>query len=497
MNSAADILAQRASAGEGQQLMRLVLKTLPVSVVVTDREGNILLINDASKRMWGGVIESGRERWKQTKGYWHDTGERIQPTDWASVRAISDGETILNELIDIETYDGQRKTIRNSAAPVRNSEGLIVGAVIVNEDVTDSVRAEEALRRAEELFRAIVEDQTEMIVRWKPDGTRTFVNQAYCRMFGKSYDELVGTSFWPLVAEPYQERVLERIRSLTPDSPISMGLHESLSPDGKTRWTEWSDRAFFDEQGRQVELQSVGRDITERKRAEEALREANQRLRILSRRRAQIQEEERQRLARELHDQLGQLLSAAKINVQSASTLGEDSALDKKQSDAVRIVDSVLQEVRKISFALRPPVLDDLGLAPALRWMLSDLASSAGLKAEFVADSNLPRADAESETACYRVAVEAVTNSIRHAGARKIAMKLGKIDDAIQLRVRDDGRGFDLTMIERGVERERLGLTGMRERAFAVGGQLEIKSALGEGTEIIGCFPISSAPERR
>ena len=106
------------------------------------------------------------------------------------------------------------------------------------------------------------------------------------------------------------------------------------------------------------------------------------------------------------------------------------------------------QEVRKISFALRPPVLDDLGLAPALRWMLSDLAGSAGLKAEFVADSNLRRADAESETACYRVAVEAVTNSIRHAGARKIAMELRNIDHTIQLHVRDDGRGFDFARIE-------------------------------------------------
>jgi PAS domain S-box-containing protein len=117
-----------------------------------------------------------------------------------------------------------------------------------------------------------------MIVRWKPDGTRTFVNKAYCRTFGKTFDELVGTSFWPLVAEPYRERVHERIRNLTPDSPYSTGVHESLLSDGTTRWQEWTDRGFFDDQGRLVELQSVGRDITERRRVEEALRESEAKL---------------------------------------------------------------------------------------------------------------------------------------------------------------------------------------------------------------------------
>ena len=141
-------------------------------------------------------------------------------------------------------------------------------------DITERRRADIARQRAEKLFQAIVEDQTEMIVRWKPDGTRTFVNQAYCRTFGKSFDELVGTSFWPLVAHPYRERELERIRTLSPDFPISTGIHESLLPDGKTQWQEWCDRGFFDDHGSLIELQSVGRDITERKMAEMALSES-------------------------------------------------------------------------------------------------------------------------------------------------------------------------------------------------------------------------------
>lgn len=135
---------------ESQQLLDLVLATLPVGVVVTDRAGDIILANAASKRIWGDIIiTSGPERWQRSKGFWHDSGQAIAPANWASVRALSKGQTSLNELIDIETYDGRRKTIQNSAAPIRNAEGLIVGAVIVNEDVTERMRAEEALRQAQ------------------------------------------------------------------------------------------------------------------------------------------------------------------------------------------------------------------------------------------------------------------------------------------------------------------------------------------------------------
>jgi PAS domain-containing protein len=113
---------------ESQELLRLVLATLPVGVAVTDRAGDIVLANAASKCIWGDMIVSGRERWAQTKASWHDSGKNIAPTEWASARALSEGMTSLNELIDIETYDGRRKTIQNSSAPIRNAEGVIVGS---------------------------------------------------------------------------------------------------------------------------------------------------------------------------------------------------------------------------------------------------------------------------------------------------------------------------------------------------------------------------------
>ncbi len=134
---------------DSQQLLVQVLATLPVGVAVTDQKGDFILSNTAVKRVWGDpLIVSGAERWVRSKGAWHGSGRTIAPSEWASVRALKTGETSLNELIDIESFAGERKTIQNSAAPIRSAEGQIVGAVIVNEDVTERVRAEEALQES-------------------------------------------------------------------------------------------------------------------------------------------------------------------------------------------------------------------------------------------------------------------------------------------------------------------------------------------------------------
>jgi len=125
------------------------------------------------------------------------------------------------------------------------------------------------LRRSEEKYRNVVEDQTELIVRWLPDGSRTFVNDSYCRYFGLSYEEAMGTSFFDLINEEDRDAVRRRVASISPSDPVSSSEHRIVRPDGSLGWNQWTDRGIFDEQGRFVEFQSVGRDITQRKRLEE------------------------------------------------------------------------------------------------------------------------------------------------------------------------------------------------------------------------------------
>lgn len=151
---------------ENQQLLLTVLETLPVGVAVMDAGGDIVLNNAFSKKIWEGQpIRSAVERLPQSKGYWHDSGKRLAPDEWASVRALADGRPVLAQLVDIEAYNGRHKTLQNSAAPIRDANGTIIGAVVVNEDVTDRINAEEALRdsaeRLQKLSRRLLTVQEE------------------------------------------------------------------------------------------------------------------------------------------------------------------------------------------------------------------------------------------------------------------------------------------------------------------------------------------------
>ena len=138
------------------------------------------------------------------------------------------------------------------------------------------------MMNSEYKYKDIVDDLIEFVVRWKPDGTRTYVNNAYCDYYEITPEEAVGTSFMPLIAEEYRETVRERISRLTPASPISTGEYKVKKPDGSIGWNEWTDRAIYDKQGRLIELQSVGRDITDLKIAKTALKESEYRFRRLS-----------------------------------------------------------------------------------------------------------------------------------------------------------------------------------------------------------------------
>ncbi|MBD3307350.1 PAS domain S-box protein [candidate division KSB3 bacterium] len=150
-------------------------------------------------------------------------------------------------------------------------------ATAVNQMVEERVNTEQALRESEARYRSVVEDQTEFIVRWLPDGTRTFVNDVYCRYFDQPREALIGTSFFPLITEEDRDRVRRKIASATPENPILTDEHRSIRPDGTLAWQQWTDRALFDPDGRLLEFQSVGRDISERKQAELQLRKERDR----------------------------------------------------------------------------------------------------------------------------------------------------------------------------------------------------------------------------
>jgi signal transduction histidine kinase len=158
MNCFQDISDRKRAEEElkrSERLLRLVLDTLPVGVSVIDRSGDIILSNPASQRIWSGSISSGRERYAESKGWWHATGQRLAPAEWASARAVLNGESTVNEVLDIEDFEGVRKVIKNSAVPFRDTHDRVTGAVIVNEDISARMTAERELSDSYNQMRAL------------------------------------------------------------------------------------------------------------------------------------------------------------------------------------------------------------------------------------------------------------------------------------------------------------------------------------------------------
>jgi signal transduction histidine kinase len=225
-------------------------------------------------------------------------------------------------------------------------------------------------------------------------------------------------------------------------------------------------------------------------RLHEQVRAANERLHTLSRRLVEAQENERRHMARELHDEVGQALTTVIINLQALQRLLEAPDLLTYLEESLQTVRRTLQQVRDLSLDLRPSLLDDLGLAPALRWYTDRQAQRAGFAVHFAADLPETRLHVDVETTCFRVVQEALTNVIRHAQAQRVSIELRQGQEGLELSIRDDGRGFD---VERALQHAAggasLGLLGMQERVQFAGGQIDIQSAPGQGTEIRVSFP--------
>ncbi len=204
-----------------------------------------------------------------------------------------------------------------------------------------------------------------------------------------------------------------------------------------------------------------------------------------------VQETERRRIARELHDEIGQALTVIQLNLQAVLRSRETAGAEARLEESLAVVDRVLEQVRDISLELRPSMLDELGLEPALSWYITRHASLAGLRARFEMDPVEGRLEPALETECFRIVQEALTNVVRHAQAGEVAVEVRIRDGRLTLSVRDDGIGFDVAAEhDRAVRGASLGLLSMQERAMISGGELEFHSTRGGGTEVTAWFPL-------
>lgn len=255
--------------------------------------------------------------------------------------------------------------------------------------------------------------------------------------------------------------------------------------DGEAREVEIAETSFLD--GGSLAILAVMRDITERKQAERERERSREELQRLSASLRAVREEEKARIARELHDELGQLLTGLKMDLAQifeALTPAQTHAMQR--AEAMRtLLESTVAAVRRVATELRPLMLDDLGLVPTIDWLANDFSRRTGVAVELKLPGVEFHVPHDLATALFRVTQESLTNVARNSGASRVAVKLSSLPDTIELRIEDNGKGID----EAADGRKTMGLLGMRERATMLGGEFSVDSKAGQGTRIAMSVP--------
>lgn len=355
-------------------------------------------------------------------------------------------------------------------------------------DVTERREAEAALRASEQRFATLVNATTDAIVIIDANGRYEYVNPAACALWGYSRDEFLRLTVADVVVPDLHDQIGAALGAIgrgaafprewrlrRKDGSLFVGeANASVLPDGR--------------------IIGVTRDITERKHTEERLREYMDALRALTERVHAIREEEGTRIARELHDELGQSLTGLRIDLswidrrlRSVSDGEAAAAIRAKISAMARQIDETVRTVRRISSELRPTVLDDLGLVAAIEWQVQEFQQRTGVRCVFSSIAEDVSIASDRATAVYRILLESLTNVARHAQAKEIAVSLAREGDDLVLRVVDDGVGFQGA----AAAQDSLGILGMKERAQALGGTVIVGEAGTRGTAVTARIPLA------
>jgi PAS domain S-box-containing protein len=357
-------------------------------------------------------------------------------------------------------------------------------------------RDEEALREEHELNRTILATVQEGIILLDRDLRMLWWNPFMEDMTGLSAREIAGKDpfeTFPFLTEAGVLPLLKR--ALTGERVVSPDVFFFIPSSGKSGWSTARCTPMRNAEGAIAHIVVAVGDITERKQAEMELAASRERLSVLSRRLISIQETERRNLARELHDEIGQVFSAVSFKLKILQSKLETEAAPQLD-DSIAIVDLAVQQVRDMSLDLRPSILDDFGLVSALRWYGERFAERTGVGVQVRLGSELPDLPYPVKNTCYRVAQEALTNVGRHARARQSWIELGREADEVALTIRDDGAGFNLAAAQgRAAQGKSLGLVNMQERAELLGGRFEIESSPGQGTTVRVRLPLETEPE--
>ncbi|MFZ5580563.1 MAG: PAS domain S-box protein [Pseudomonadota bacterium] len=469
---------------------RTLAENLPDNVVRYDLQCRKIYVNSAMSRMTGRPAEEliGEPPFTSNR-YVNDSMVRYQA---ALEAALTSG---LPQEIEFEIRnDPDGKIVHNIRfIAERDEHGAITGALAIGRDVTEQKRMEEALASREREFRTLAENLPDNVIRYNPEGRATYVNPNLLRITGTPAEALLGKTPLEFRDDPETQRyqaALERV--LLGGIPERIEITLPPSPAGETRTHQVSFVAERRENGEIRGAIAIGRDITPLKETERRLAESHAQLRELIAQRETAREEERKRVAREIHDELGQNLTALKLGLNSLkfSFDTKQPILAERLGQLGQLTERSIQVVRDIATSLRPAALD-MGIGPALEWLAEEFQRHTGIPCAL--DLNPPALSEQSDAcamALFRLTQEALTNTARYAEACQVWITLTHGDGRCMLELRDDGKGFSPA----AVGKQSFGLVGMRERVHGLGGQLAIESAPGRGVRIQAIIPGVASP---
>jgi len=482
MKGSAKKTAKKKPARTPEQRFRSIFEHSPAMVYFTNLDGMILDINDAGVKMLGYHSREEIEGLVHARSVYEDPRDRGR-----FLKSMEKTGSIQNFETRFRRRDGTIIDVRITAAMRRNIQGEVEGYEGFVVDVTDRQRAERALQESEEKYRTVVENSLSGIFIHQ-GGRFRFVNQQVVDMLGYDRPEdLVGRPFWDVIHP--EDRAMVKERGLRREKgqiePVQYPFRV-IQKNGSTIWVEL--RATHASYMGKPAVVGNFIDITQSKKAEEEIRH-------LSRRLIEVSEDEKKKLARDLHDEFGQVLTSLHFDLEAVyRNISPESTDQKKRcSGILQTVERLADSVRKTTSYLRPDLLDHMGLIPTLEWYIQEFTGRwPDVQVDFQTLGLKKRLNPEIEMVLYRIFQEGLTNISKHAKAARIEIMLTYSHPRVIFVIRDDGVGYPQQRkgSAPGENLRGIGLLSMRERVTSFGGSIDILSTPGRGTTIRVDIPV-------
>lgn len=431
------------------------------------------------------------QRWITEKNFWVD---HIHPDDreWAVNYCVACTTERKEHQFEYRMIaaDGRTVWLADFVAIVvdENQHAQLRGIMV---DITERKKAEEALSNERKLLRVLIDNLPDYIYVKDASLNHVINNRANVTLLGfETEEETLNKTITELLGESIAGDFLRDDQAvLDTGLPIIDREEPIRDHTGHLRWLLTTKIPLKDENNMVTGLVGISHDITERKHIHEELQEKNRQLKKLSAHLQSIREEERKILAREVHDELGQLASVVKMDIDwlTLRLPGLEEGPLKRLQHATSTTDLLINTIRKIASTLRPSMLDELGLNASLAWQCKEFTTVSGIPCVFdplFDDANLPMT---VKTELFRICQESLTNVMRHASASKVQVSIAETKEGVRLTVADNGKGFDVKQ-----KSGTLGLIGMRERALSVNGRLVIESTPRRGTSVSTIVPLNT-----